>query len=496
MNDANDNEKLTGLFSIPFPYAQGEKTFEKKVIIRKGEEVEVNAFTPFAQRLSDVSVYLLQIEAKKKGFNYYKIKDEVAKDLSVRLREKGFNNYGELTTKQKKIVNIAINQGLHKKLKEMGTFEISIGFKELVNLIDEKKLLRPNGNIRFDRVIESIQQAQSNSKISWKEWEVTEDMSDYHVVVGSSVIIPDIAFVVDKELEGIDSIEDLLKSPKRNKDKYIKEVRITFSPKAFALLALPRSNKRLQDLKKRHFNSIYSFFLDMFLKSIEGLPYPHEINKLTFGEAQKLFGTSYAKYITFKKNVLDIAMEETNENNKKYGGYQVELVEKRKNDTKKGELLNISFKLHHQNNHLIKGGFSFDLAYYIATRHYYFDTYITKEISESFSSYLEFIKEQTEKRNEYPNLVIAGDNSTDLSLEEWAVEHDEAQKAYNKLYIFINEDAKWFEKFHLKFSTDFLCLVDVKNRPIQIMGGTWEIINPITSLKYYLDEKGMSGEEQ
>lgn len=480
-------------FHMPFQISRGSKSFEKKKIKRNGKIVKVNAYNTFAQRVSDVTISFLQIEAKRRGFDYYKIKSLVVKELEPKLAEYGLNDFDKMSNEQRNMAKYAVEHALHKKLMEFGNFVISIGFREFIEALDEKSLFQASkkseGAIRFDRSIEMINKAHSSSQVSYQRREVNEDFSKVNYVVGSVYLIPKIEFVIDEQLKDIKSVEQLMATRKMNKEKYIKEVRIHFDPSAFSTFAIPRSHKNPHELRKRHFRTVYASFLDLYMKTIEEVEYESHLNKLSFAQIQEIFGVKYARYPHFKTRVLAPAIEELNEKYKEYGTYQIELVENRVSRNPRSQLETISFKiipLEDLEEH--KQTFFFDLPTYIASRHYYFDDYVKRNFTESFSSYRHFIAGFIEENKETPDLIIGGAESNDLPIREWIREHKAASENYSELEKYLERDREWLNENNIYFSEDKLCLVkkvDGEDTIITILGGMISIINPITSLGYY-----------
>lgn len=480
--------------SIKFPnaHARGEFTFEKKEVIRGGERRKMNAFTVNAAKVSDYTTHVLQ-KAFKGKLNYQEIRartEDLLKETFIEYKLLDFDPANKAQAERnRRMMNIMIDEKVKELIRDIVKDEciIKIPFEEFFKNLNISSLYKGD-NIRFDRAVELVLEVQSKSYCDYRGKRVIEDETgklEEISYVGKSALVPSIEFEFDSEIGEINKIEDLIASKKRNKAKYIKSVVLKFDPDTFALLALPGREYVLASRETRSsFESIHTFRLDLLVRSIEKIQHYTSLNRYTLDHLNRLFGVSYSNFSFFKKRVLDPACEELN---------RCEDLHVEYNSFKKGNRFDyISFVITRKNKALLGGEYrEFDLPYYIAVQHFYFDEYINGEVSSSFMEHYHEIKFYTDKFEKNKNFSYGGEETNDKTLLEWEKEYLEASEAYKELVMIIGKDPGWFNERNLVLSPEKLCLVDKDTGDVhEPYKGLLAISNPIKSLMFYKAETG------
>lgn len=493
-----ENEKEEVSIKYPNAHARGNFSFEKKEIVKGGTRRKMNAFTVNAAKVSDFTTHLLQKTFKGK-LNYY----EIRKQAEEKLRPK-FERYGLLSfdpsdqtsaNKSRRIMNIMIDEEIKEIVRDIVKDEcvVKIPFEIFFRSLNIDSLYKGE-NIRFDRAVELVLEVQSKSYCDYKGKRVIEDdEGNLQEIgyVGKSALVPRIEFEFDEALGEINRIEDLIASKKRNKAKYIKSVVLRFDAETFAMLVSPGREYVLTNRDTRSsFESIHTFRLDLLVRSIEKIQHYQSVNHYTLEDLNRLFGVSYSNFTFFKRRILNPACEELNRCDDLLVEYK---------EIKKGNRFDhIVFSIRRKQKDLIAGAYkTFDLPFYIAAQHFYFDDYIEGNISDSFKEHYNEIKFYTDKIEKKRDFIYGGDESNDKTLGEWEKEYHEALDAYEKLVMVISDDPDWFERRSIVLSSDKLCFVHKDTDEVyEPYKGLFKANNPIKCLAFYYAEKERENEKE
>jgi len=491
MDDFFEKSSEDATIKFPNSHAQGEFSFAQKDVLRGGKRVKMNAFTVNAAKVSDASLQLLQRKFAGK-FNYYDLRKQAEKKLQPffgehKLLEMDISNKRAFE-KNKRMMNIMIEEEIKSTIKKdiQEDCIIKIPFDDFFGSLQIDSIYKEK-NIRFNRAIELVLDVQSSSYCDYrgKRVEIGENGNLEEIgYVGKSALVPTIEFEFDEAIGDIKKIEDLVASKKRNKAKYIKFVVLKFDVDTFASLVSPGREYTLTDRNVRNtFESISAFRLDTLVRSIEKIQHYTTVNHYTLDDLNRLFGVNYKTFFDFKRRILRPGCDEFN----KCDDLHVDFKEHKKNNA----FSYISFSIVRKENILISGEYKvFDLAYYIAVQHYYFDDYIEGETNASFLDHYQEIKFHVERKSNNIQYCFGGDDSDDLTLESWEKEYLEASECYEKLIIAVGRDQAWFKERKIKLCTTKLCFIEEDTGEIyEPYKGLFHVHNPIKAYKYYLAEK-------
>lgn len=498
-----------GMLMLPNTYAESDfKYTSRKVTQKTGKVIEVTSFTPNSVKISDTCLALLQNNFKKKtNINYWDVREEVENSLSHYFEEWGLDEEtlssmdfekglkGE-KAKRIRLRSIKIESEVKKLIAQRvaDSCSIEVDFREFVNMLKISTLFRGD-NIRLAEVLKVITTAQDNSFSQHKVYVVEEDKDGIHESfrIARDALIPKIAIQVRADIEDggeeINTFDDLVSSKKRNKEKYIEKVVLTFDPETIASKAFPRRFS-LATLNKRHrLNNSHASRLDSLIRSIEKIQhYTTSVNRFTFSELLDKFGVSYEKYASFKLKVLLPAIKSVN----LCGDYIVELVEHRKNNSPKGKLLYLSFKISHVVSSMDK--YDFTLPYYICVQHFSNPHYLGEDFTStiSFDEHYEFIEECINNLSRYGNISFGGIESNDYTYYQWDKIYRDEVRAFYELREYLSANLEWMKNKNIALSAEKLTLVNIEDnmpyKPLPVTAPNLILDTPSASLKFYLED--------
>jgi hypothetical protein len=326
---------------------------------------------------------------------------------------------------------------------------------------------------RFSSALKLLMDIQDKPFYEWSQPVLSEDYSEVLYEIKRLGIIPEITLVLDEELGSkITTLKEYIELKIPNKKKHVKGLRFKISDSYLAnILCLGRDFTGSSSRNTRlNFKSSYSYRLDFLLLSIKKVQKNPSLNRFTFEEIQKKFGTSYKTYAEFKKNVLVPSIKDINN----VTGMTVELDETRKSESKNSPLLYLSFIIKEKDS--VEDIDIEKIARYIALRQMYHSTEKIKVLS----AYIKYISRNIRESNKD---IVFGEKT----IPEWIVEAKEMMEIEESLYRTMELNIGLLKEESIKYDSNRMCLVKnlaVKNEDSDIDA------NPTKSeYIYYRDQK-------
>ena len=348
-----------------------------------------------------------------------------------------------------------------------GQTTVAVDFEDFLSHLHIQSLYS-GGKLRLAVLNKIIKEARSRAVLNYRLDVPREENGELIMETHYKefYLIPAVNIVVqghEGDGERFETFDDLARSRKKDKHKFIKRVEFTFNPEALAVIAFPRmeSGYALTDRKERVGFGKYAFQLDWIVRSIMRVQENMNLNYYPIDELQTLFGVSYARYRDFKKAVLLVAIREIN----KAGAIFVEMKEHKEGR----KVVAVSFRVsrNFEGKRDIKSGWlvNFSLSYFIAVRHYYSTRWVPEPIEreESFEQYL--VKIRDFAGNFWSNRGTAfTSHLSDMNLGEWKELYDRELGLWSNLCGVCNNNHAFFQQKGMELSNEKLGIVYQNNQ--------------------------------
>lgn len=395
--------------------------------------------------------------------------------------------------KNQKIITSLLSQEIKKEVskKFQGKNSITIDFIDFVDRLNISSLYRKgSSSLRLHVLYKIMTEARSNAVLkcrvdNWREHgdklEKETDYIEYHLIPSFTIVVAG----HEEEGEHFETFEDLVKSRKRDKEKYIKSIKFSFNIEALAVLALPRveDGYSITDRDYRNGFSQYAFQLDWLVRSIYKVQHMENINQYPLEELYSIFGVNYSRYADFKRRILKPAIKEINE----AGAIFVEMKEHKENRKVLAISFTVSKKIKNKEKELELFA-NFSLAYFIAVQHFYKDIYVKDNLGDftTFEEYHSDIKEYTSLFFKNRTSKISNDE-TDLTLQEWKYLYDKELEAWKKLLEIYEKNKNKIHDLGFILSNSKLGMIDSQTnkyiKPLKI-DSIGELSMPSQQLEY------------
>lgn len=468
--------------------AQADFEIETKDTIDKnGKRKTKKTATPNDEKIADTCIEIFQQSDWDKKLNYEDLREkalEILKDRFIEaeliLTDKTTSDEALEISKRKEI---AISQTIREIIKRSVNTEIEYPFNEFIERTGIK-----SAAAKLNYALKLLDDLQGKSFYQWKQPVLSKNLIEltYELVKVSQ--IPTIKIVLTEEGGNIfDSFTEFKNSKMTNKRKYIKAIKFDINNSFVPyLIGLGKDYTKLFRKERNKFSSSYAFKLDMYLKSIFKVQHIDALNKFTFEDLQKKFGTEYPLYKNFKEFVLKPALKDLNE----HTNYNVELIEKRENNNPRGALKYVRFRIKPKVIKIDDKKFGVNpVAYYVSSRLFYFSNQKIKNI-QAFARGIE----RDLKRNEEEgllDLVIYGDKY----ISQWEKEAIKAIKIERELLKLLNKHTRFLSQHGIYYDESRMCIMeeyikynneknlDEKQKRLFIYLGK-KITNPMESIEY------------
>ena len=490
------------LLYLPRAYAYSKYSYATKTVKKKGKDCKVTVFSKNDSKIYSTTSVLMQKHFADK-FNILKIKKSAEDRLERFFEENNLVPSSVMSEKEIKRIKtfraIKIDELMKKDIiKAISNHnEITIPFDSFVKMLKIKNVYK-EGRVNLRELNNVIDRSQKDSFVEVRNdyLKHEEGVLKREFTISKIPLIPKITITIDQDIEGIDgeiqTFEDLIRSKKRNKDKYIKSVKITFDQEAIVAGAFPWKGFAVTSLSTRHAHSSpYTSRLDDLIRNLEKVQHLKNFNRFKPEEIQQMFGVNYSNFNNFKQSVMNPSLEEVNNQ----GVFEVEMKEKRVGDSKKGKLLYVYFVIKRKSMLIAKRSKDAEtLAHFIASRRFFHHEYYLEAVEGmDFDEYRdglsEYIKELV-KKNKSLDVKYHTGEPNDRTLAQWAELFLENDEYVMKLKEYMGVDEKWFNDRSLVYDNLKMTATTTENsffKPISSM--EFGLITAKDMVEYYLDTK-------
>ena len=453
--------------------------------------------TPNDEKIADTCIEIFQQSDWDKKLNYEDLRKKALIALEDKLAAAGLVLTDETTPEEaleiSKRKEIAISQTIRELIKRSINTEIEYPFDEFIARTGIKSAAS-----KLSYALKLLDDLQGKAFYQWKQPILSKDLKEINYELVKVSQIPTIKIVLTEEGGEIFSTFDEFRHSKvTNKRKYIKAIKFDINNSFVPyLIGLGKDYTQLFRKERNKFSSSYAFKLDMYLKSIVKVQHIDTLNKFTFAELQKKFGTEYPLYKNFKEFVLKPAIKDLND----HTNYQVDLIEKREKNHPRGALEYLRFKITPKVIKIEDKKFGVNpIAYYISSRLYYFSNTPVRNI-QAFARGIEKELKKTEEEG-LLDLVIYGDKY----INQWEEEATKAIKIERELIELLDKHSRFLEEHKIYYDQSRMCVMeeyykynnernlDEKDKRYITHFGN-KVTNPMESLNYinYLVENEIS----
>lgn len=470
---------------------QAQSHFNVKVsqrVDKKGNKRNHSSISLNLHKIEDAFISIFQDSNIIKNFNYYKLQEEAKELLEPEFIKHGIVESKAKNNEERLLINkkrkIAIHEQTEKLIESRINLNLMIeDFDEFIKRTGIKSATRIGNALK---ILHDVQKEGGVYEWSTETILNSPNFSEIDMKYVSVSPIPQITLILSSEIRekyGIKTISQFIANKDiKQKRKYIKGLEVKISPLYAAKKLCIGSSYITRKLSKRHmFNSVYSYRLDNLIKSIYLVQHIKEYNYFTVEELQKILGTQYKEFKTLKLKVLNVALKEIEEFTE-FG--EVKCVEDRANNTPKGALKGIYFKIKLKQDNTssqtsIKNS---ELSFYIASRLYFFDKTANIKNIDAFAKSVENSINTT-----IPELLVFQDKN----IIEWKEEYEIIKKAKNELIQFFNLNDFFLKKEKIKYDEQMFTILkydEVENKYKLIKYRNNYIKNPIESVEYLYNE--------
>jgi len=451
MKEAYIDNNASSTLKISRYVAQAEyKAITTEVIAKDGTKRTRNAVTLNDEKIADTCMQFFQESNVAKRINYHNIREKAEEELAEKFIECGLIISPENTKQANREIEKKQELAIAKYVKEyiLENFDTSfkVSFDEFINLTGVKSAKR------FSYGLDMILNLQQKNFFEWEEETISDDYSTIQRKISRVSLLSSIAIVLDaKKTEGIEdfkTISGFRKSKIRNKSQYIEYIRLELSADYISSVVGLGRNFAVSDRRIRNqFKIAYTFKLDWLIRSIIKIQHNRTINYYTIDKLQRLFGTSYARTSHFLKDVLKPSIEEINN----LSELKVETI----NHKEGSKIIAISFKIstNYEKVRALREGVS-EVAYYIASRLYYFSSEKIDSII-GFANHIDKVIYNSTRTSKGTIKEVYGGRE----MQEWEKESNDATIAEKELRALLSEHSSFFEEEDIFYDSGRMCLM-------------------------------------
>ncbi len=448
------------------------------------------------ERIVDFSLSTLQKnELVASIFNQEKIKNIIKDKVEADFREKNLIITKDISPQEKKLIekkqSLLIRKYIKNEIKKIGQISVTIPFEKFLFLIgfSAKENSIDYNKIKFTHIINLITNLQEKSKVQMIEEVISDDCKEIYTDFYQTYRIPTIKIrVKQNEKENINTIEDLIKSTKRKKLSYIKEIELVFMPEILMSFGIVEKQYIALNIKKRlQYKNVYSFKLESIIRLIENKQFLKSENYFTLKKLNMLFGVKHKEMRFFVNTIIKPSLEEINTffKDEFFVTYKV-----KKDETNKQHYLIFNIERYAKFDKILIHNMA-ALPYYIASR-FYFSIDINKRKSKikDFYDFANMINKKIDNMKDEEILYLYDEEYKNKTIKVWKEELRKNLIAQNKVLDFIENNKEKMKEKNIFYDDWLMCIVrdnieeNIEKKKPNIFLLEKMIDNPAVSLEY------------